>query len=324
MASLFTQKTETEFPKPILPPRLQPGDTLAVFHPAGPILDSVAFESGLDILHTFGLHLRHQYPDGSGADYLAAGDEKRVREVHTLWADEEVKGLIAARGGYGCLRLLQHLDLNFIQAHPKWLIGFSDLTVLLNGIFSRTGLITLHGPVVTSLPRLESTSMEQFREQLGGKFTPCLRTAGLEILRGNSGQSRLIGGNLTTLTHLIGTPWQPQFAGNILFLEDTAEPAYKLDRMLTHLACCGLLDNLTGLILGEFDPGHDDRLESIRLNEQIWQRVLEITQRTDYPIWGGFPVGHQARNLSLPVGMEAVMDSATGTLEFLANSPSRQ
>ncbi len=303
--------------EPILPPRLKAGDTIGVFHPAGPIQDLAIFESGLHILREFGLQVRHHHPDDSGPDYLAAGDEERVRELHTLWADDEVKGLITARGGYGCLRIINHLDQDFLRSHPKWLIGFSDLTVLLNGIFTKTGLITLHGPGVTSLPRIENVSLDHFREQLGGKFRNYTNISGLEILRPTMGQGRLIGGNLTTLSHLIGTPWQPQFTGNILFLEDTAEPGYKLDRMLTHLSCCGLLDNLSGLILGVFDPGHDDSLEMIRLSEQIWSRVLELTGSTSYPIWGGFPAGHQRDNYPLPIGMEAVMDSATGTLEFL-------
>jgi muramoyltetrapeptide carboxypeptidase len=302
---------------PILPPHLKEGDCIGVFHPAGPIQDPAAFESGLHILRNFGLQIRHHHPDGSGPGYLAAGDEERVREVHALWADEEIKGVIAARGGYGCLRIVDLLDLDFLRSHPKWLIGFSDLTVLLNGIYKNTGLITMHGPVVTSLPRLEKKYMEKFREQLGGKFSSCAHTPDLEILRGSMGQGRLIGGNLTTLAHLIGTPWQPMFAGSILFLEDTAEPEYKLDRMLTHFSCCGFLDNLSGLILGVFDPGHDDRLEMIRLNEQIWERVLELTRSTSYPIWGGFPVGHQTHNHPLPIGMETIMDSTTGSLQFL-------
>ena len=302
---------------PILPPRLRAGDSIGVFHPAGPIKDPATFESGLHILRELGLQVRHYHPDGSGPDYLAAGDEKRVRELHALWADDEVKGLIAARGGYGCLRIINQLDLDFLHSHPKWLIGFSDLTVLLNGIFTKTGLITMHGPMVSSLPRLEGVSLDNFKEQLAGKFGNCTNIAGLEILRGNTGQGCFVGGNLTTLTHLIGTPWQPRFAGNILFLEDTAEPGYKLDRMLTHLSSCGLLDNLSGLILGIFDPGHDDRLEMIRLNEQIWERVLELTKSTSYPIWGGFPLGHQRHNQPLPIGMEAVMDSVTGSLVFL-------
>ena len=303
--------------KPILPPRLKAGDTIGVFHPAGPIEDLAAFESGLHILRKIGLQVRYHHPDDSGPDYLAACDKERVRELHTLWADDEVKGLITARGGYGCLRIINNLDQDFVRSHPKLLIGFSDLTVLLNGIFTKTGLITLHGPGVTSLPRIENVSLDHFREQLAGKFRSYTNISGLEILRPTMGQGHMIGGNLTTLAHLIGTPWQPQFAGNILFLEDTAEPGYKLDRMLTHLSCCGFLDNLSGLILGVFDPGHDDSLEMIRLSEQIWNRVLELTRSTSYPIWGGFPAGHQRDNYPLPIGMEAVMDSTTGTLEFL-------
>lgn len=302
---------------PILPPRLNAGDTIGVFHPAGPIEDLAAFESGLHILRKIGLQVRHHRPDDSGPDYLAACDKERVRELHTLWADDEVKALITARGGYGCLRIITNLDQDFVRSHPKLLIGFSDLTVLLNGIFTKTGLITLHGPGVTSLPRIENVSLDHFREQLAGKFRSYTNISGLEILRPTMGQGHMIGGNLTTLAHLIGTPWQPQFAGNILFLEDTAEPGYKLDRMLTHLSCCGLLDNLSGLILGVFDPGHDDSLEMIRLSEQIWSRVLELTRSTSYPIWGGFPAGHQRDNYPLPIGMEAVMDSTTGTLDFL-------
>ena len=297
---------------PLLPERLHPGDTVAVIHPAGPIRNAELLEKGLQILHDFGLQVRYVPLQGNHSEYLAAADEERSRELQTLWADQEVKALIAARGGYGCLRIMPKLNLDFFLDHPKWLIGFSDLTVLLNGIASRTGLVTLHGPVVTSLARTDPASIYCFKEHLSGIFRPYERISGLEILRRGIGQGRLIGGNLTTLVHLMGTPWFPHCAGNILFLEDTAEPLYKLDRMLTQLACSGLLTNLSGLLLGSFDPGHNDQLEKIRLNEQVWNRVLELASGADYPIWGGFPTGHQAENFPLPIGMEAVMESSNG------------
>ena len=306
----------------ILAPGLQPGDTIGIIHPAGPVRDVAAFEAGLHILRGIELRVRHYSPDGSGPDYLAATDEQRVRELHTIWGDEDVKAVMTARGGYGCLRIMGKLDLDFLHARPKWLIGFSDLSVLLNGIFSKTGLITLHGPGVTSLPRIDRPSFSRFKEMIGGEFHNRENIAGLEILssgneQGERAGGHLVGGNLTTLTHLIGTPWLPQLDGNILFLEDTAEQEYKLDRMLTHLSCCGLLDNLAGLILGVFDPGHDDRLEILRLNEHIWNRTLELTEHFGYPVWGGFPIGHQRENHPLPIGMKAAMDSRSGTLEFL-------
>lgn len=312
---------------PILPPRLHPGDTVGIIHPAGPVRDAAAFEKGLHILRDMGLQIRHYHPDNGGPDYLSADDGQRIRELHRLWADEEVKALIAARGGYGCLRIMGGLDLDLLRSNPKWLIGFSDLTVLLNGISAETGMVTLHGPMISTLANSESRSFQQFKEILSGQFRKIPPPSDLEILRPGTGtgtgQGRLAGGNLTTLTHLIGTPWQPRFADSILFIEDTAEPVYKLDRMLTHLSCCGLLDNLSGLILGVFDPGHDDRLEMLRLNEQVWKRVLELTGSARYPVWGGYPIGHQRANLSLPIGMEAIMDSATGMLKFLPQTCQR-
>ncbi len=302
-----------------LPPCLRPGDTLGIVHPAGPVQDYKSFENGLQMLRDLGLRIRWQAPDGSGSDYLAADDQRRLHELHSLWADDAIKAIMAARGGYGCLRIMPGLDLELIRKNPKWLIGFSDLTVLLNGIFAETGLIGLHGPVVTSLPRTDPDSLERFRAMLAGEFPPFEDISGLEILSPGRQQQagRLVGGNLTTLTHLIGTPWLPDLSGSILFLEDTAEQPYKLDRMLTQLVACGILENLAGLILGDFDPGHGDRLEMIRLNEQVWKRVLELSRGSSYPIWGGFPIGHQQRNSPLPIGMEAFMDSGSGTMEFI-------
>jgi muramoyltetrapeptide carboxypeptidase len=300
----------------ILPPRLRPGDLVGIVHPAGPIRNPRALQQGLELLQSLGLRLRHIPPVNSGPDYLAGEDQQRLRAFHQLWADEEVRALIAARGGYGCLRLVKDLDWAFLRRHPKWLMGFSDLTVLLNAITQETGLLTLHGPLVSSLSRSDSAAVQACTGLLYGSFPP-YSPAGLEILRGGLGQGRLAGGNLTTLSHLLASPWQVQSQGRILFLEDTAEPMYKIDRMLTQLSLVGCLDGLAGLILGTFDLGHEDPLAQLRLQEQIWQRVLELTSGSRYPIWGAFPVGHQRHNLPLPVGMEAVMQSSSGLLEFL-------
>jgi muramoyltetrapeptide carboxypeptidase len=308
--------------KPVLPPPLRPGDSVGVFYPAGPVRDQACFDAGMAILRDMGLLVRHAPPAGSGPDYLAADDATRLQELHGLWADDSIRALVAARGGFGCLRIAGALDFDFISSHPKWLIGFSDLTVLLNAVSSRTGLITMHGPVVTTLSTLQGRAMEIFQEMLAGRFRPFSQIPGLEILRGGIAGGPLIGGNLATLVHCIGTPWLPDFNGAVLFLEDTGEPEYKIDRMLTQLSCCGLLDGLSGLVLGNFDPGHDDRLEIIRRNEQVWNRVLELTQAHTYPVWGGFPAGHQGEQYPLPIGMDAVMNSLNGSLEFMPPSRS--
>ncbi len=300
----------------LVPPRLHSGDTVGVFYPAGPVQDQEALERGLAILKNFGLKVSHNHPDGSGPDFLAADDTTRVRELHRLLADDNIQCLMAARGGYGCLRLISQLDFDLIRSHPKWLIGFSDLSVLLNGIFTHTGMVTLHGPVVTSLPQLETASVDHFKKMLSNDFSACSHFNAIEVLRKGTGTGRIIGGNLTTISHLIGSPWQPIFTNSILLLEDTAEPPYKLDRMVTHLASCGVFDQLSGLILGGFDSGHDDPLATIRLNEQVWNRVLELSSKSAYPIWGNFPAGHQNKNFAVPIGMSATMDSSMASLQL--------
>ncbi len=303
-------------PEAFLPPAVKPGDTIGIFNPSGPVRDETAFAEGLAILSGLGLQVFSGQPVGNGPEYLAADDDMRILELHQMLVKQEIKSLMAARGGFGCLRIIGRLDQDAILRHPCLIIGFSDLTVLLNALFSQTGMIGLHGPVVSSLHRLSRAGLELFCQHLLGKFPTIEKIPGLEIIRPGHGQGQLIGGNLTTLIHLVGTPWLPDFTGKILLLEDTGEPAYKLDRMLTQLACCNLLDNLSGIILATFDPGHDNPLQSIRLREHVWNRVLELTADRSYPIWGGFPSGHQGEMLSLPIGMHTVMDSMGATLKF--------
>jgi muramoyltetrapeptide carboxypeptidase len=129
----------------------------------------------------------------------------------------------------------------------------------------------------------------------------------------------LIGGNLTTLVHLLGTPWDRDWDGCLLLLEDTNEPMYRLDRMLTQLALAGRLERLAGLLLGTFDAGSNDQVATLRLQEEVWARVMELAG-PGYPIWAAFPSGHQEKNLTLPIGMEAIMESASGTLRLLPDS----
>ena len=137
-------------------------------------------------------------------------------------------------------------------------------------------------------------------------------------MRGGNGQGQLIGGNLTTLVHLLATPWDLSWEGAILMIEDTNEPLYRLDRMLTQLALSGKLQQLSGLILGEFDTG-EDSIAHLRLQEALWSRVMELVG-PGYPVWGNFPIGHRQRNLALPVGMEVVMDSSAGILHLVPGS----
>ncbi|WP_456387529.1 S66 peptidase family protein [Desulfolithobacter sp.] len=305
----------------ILPSPLRPGDTIGLCAPAGPIRDTGRLQKGVDLLHDAGLRVKTLRPvDQYAADvYLAGADHERLDELHRLWADEEVKAVLAVRGGYGCLRLLPGLDFSFIRSRPKWLVGFSDLTVLLNTLFRETGIITLHGPTAHSLTRLDRDSIERFFEIISGIFSP-MESRDLEILKPGRGRGELVGGNLSTLVHLLGTPWEVDLRGRILILEDTGEPPYRLDRMLTQLAMSRGYRQLAGLILGVFDPGHGDSLETLRLQEMVWQRILELSHDLEFPIWAGLPFGHRDRNQALPIGMETEMDDLDGRLLFQPGS----
>ena len=311
-------------PRPVLlPPRLRPGDTIGVILPAGPVRNHARAEKGMSLLHQMGYRLRLPATGPADADYLAAPDEVRLRTLHALWADEEVRTLMAMRGGYGCLRIVDRLDMEFFRRHPKWLVGFSDLTVLHAALNRDAGLVTMHGPMVATLGQTAREDLQRLFSLLAGEPTGLHDTAAMEILRPGIRRGRLCGGNLTCLLSLLGTPWEPAWQDAIILLEDTGEPMYRLDRMLTQLAQAGRLQQAAGLLLGSFDHPSGDTLETIRLQEQVWQRVLELTRDADFPVWANVPLGHGQRNAALPLGMEAEMNSLTGTLTLLPQSVHR-
>jgi len=304
--------------RPLLPPRLRRGDTIGLFCPAGPVRDAERLRAGIRLIEDLGFKVKVRGPAEPGEGYLADSDARRAEHLHGLWSDEEVRAIMAIRGGYGCLRMIERLDWDLFRRSPKFFAGFSDVTVLLNTLVDRAGLVTIHGPMVTTLSRSGEQGLASLFGLLTGEFEERIKLKGLEILRGGTGQGRLMGGNLTTLVHLLATPWDSSWDGCILVVEDTGEPLYRLDRMLTHLALAGRLQRLAGLVLGDFDTG-DDSLANLRLQEAVWARVLELAP-PGYPIWARFPAGHRERNLALPIGMEAVMESASGTLRLLPDS----
>jgi muramoyltetrapeptide carboxypeptidase len=301
-----------EIAEPLLPPGLELGDTIGLVAPAGPILDRTAFTEGVRILEAAGYRIKVPADLFRQEDYLAGTDRERARQFSDTWRDPEVKAVLAVRGGYGCMRLLPLLDPAQLAAQPKILAGFSDLTVLLNELSRNLELVTWHAPMLNTLARCDEESLASFLDLLAGRQPAEIRPAGLHILRPGLGRGRLIGGNLACLSHLVGTPHEPDWQDAILFLEDTGEPLYRVDRMLTHLERAGCLRKLAGLILGTFTNGKG---EEEPWAELVWNRVLEVAGE-DYPIWGNFPVGHGSRNLSLPVGAAAVLDSESGGLSF--------
>ncbi len=294
---------------PLLPPALKAGDVIGLAPLAGPH-QAADFHKGTAILHDFGFQTKTLCPRQS-LPFLAGSDQERVEIFHALWQDPAVKAIMAIRGGYGSLRLLAQLNYEIFRENPKILIGFSDISALLNVITAKTGLITFHGPNLTTLARSDRHSLTMLIQSLTQPVPPPIKAANLEVISNGSAQGTLAGGNLATLTHLLATPFHPQWQDKILFLEEVGEAPYRLDRLLTQLSMSGSLGGISGLILGSFTNCGDQ--------EAIWQRLAELTRgQKKVPIWGNFPVGHGRQNLTLPIGSQVLMNSATATLSWLA------
>ena len=303
---------------PLYPLPLTKGDTIAVIAPAGQLKDFIPFTEGIKILKEMGFIVKYPRNLWPGADYLSDSDENRGLEFNKLFSDPEVKGLIMMRGGYGCLRMIDRIDLKLVAHNPKLIVGFSDITVLQNFLNERTGLVSLHGPVVTSLHEATSFSLERLHHCLLGKWDKPITPQNVTVLRaGPDSSGTLVGGNLASLITLLGTPFDFNWDGKVVFLEDIDEPLYRIDRMLTQLFLAGKLKNIAGLILGDFSlTAFRDEIEKIRYKEQVWTRILEICRDAAFPIWANFPLGHCRQNITLPLGATARMDRKKTSLIF--------
>jgi muramoyltetrapeptide carboxypeptidase len=239
-------------------------------------------------------------------EYLAGDDQDRLEDFHSAFRNREVNAIFCARGGYGALRLLSGIRFALIRRNPKILVGYSDITSLLLSIYKKTGLVTFHGPTVREYSKNQGRNLESLVDVLSSD-QPCGFTlTDAVVLREGRAEGRLIGGNLSLICHLAGTRHMPDPRGAILFLEDRGEPAYRIDRMLTHLKLCGFFKRLSGLVAGQFD----DCGEHFRINELL----LDAAAGLNIPVVTGFPIGHGDRNLTLPLGLPAVLDTKRLTL----------
>jgi muramoyltetrapeptide carboxypeptidase len=303
---------------PLCPPALKKGDTIAVIAPSGQLKEFPPFAKGIRILEEMGFGVKFPRSLWPGIDYLSDSDENRGVEFNRLLSDPEVKGLIMMRGGYGCLRMLDQIDIKQVTRHPKVIVGFSDITVLQNFLYENTGLMSLHGPVVTSLHTSTQQSLERLFHCLTGNWRGPITPQNVEVLQaGPSSSGPLVGGNLASLVTLLGTPYDFKWDGKIVFLEDIDEPPYRIDRMLTQLFLAGKFKNINGLILGDFTlTAFQDDIEKLRYREQVWKRILEVCEHGDFPIWANFPYGHCHHNITLPLGAIGLMDREKTSLVF--------
>ncbi|MFH1135629.1 MAG: LD-carboxypeptidase [Pseudomonadota bacterium] len=294
--------------KLVAPPPLADGGYWGAAAPAGPFAEDL-FRLGLARLETRGFGIIYSDDIFLKDRYLAGPDETRARVLTEAWADPRVGAIIAARGGYGALRIVQRLDFGFFREHPKIFVGFSDLTVLLLALYDQAGLVSFHGPVVTTLAAADDETVGRLVDLVTGRPVFPLSLTDFQVLVPGRAEGPLLGGNLTMIIHLAAAGLLPDLEGAILFLEDVDESPYRVDRMLTALRLAGVLDRCAGLILGDFDGGGTE--EEMRM---VLEKNLSFFKG---PAAAGFPFGHRSRNLALPVGPRVVFDSGAGFLDLM-------
>lgn len=313
--------------RPLLKPaRLKSGSHVGIISPAGATFVREDIDVVQDAVRSLGLvpklapHLLDRY------GYLAGKDRDRAADINQFFADSQVAAILPIRGGWGCSRILPYLDYELIRKHPKIIVGFSDVTSLILGITANTNLVTFHGP--NGLTSWKPAQTEYFRRVLFAaerlQFQNLkdpddadrLMQVKYRIQTINPGRARgrLIGGNLSVLSAIAGSPYLPDMTGAILFLEDTNENIYRLDRLMTHLKLTGIFDKLAGFIFGQC-PGcaPDADYGSLTLEEVVWNHI----QPLGIPAWYGATIGHIDTILTLPIGLEVEIDAKAGTIRML-------
>ena len=289
------------------PPRLRPGDVVAVVAPAGPA-PPARLAAGVSTLRSWGLEVRvpAAVDDGRSSElpWLAGSDAERADQLVDAWTDPQVRAVWAARGGSGAHRVLDLLDWRRLaEARPKVLVGFSDVTALHEAVAVRLGLATLLGPVVTQLGDAHPTAVAATRSAVMEPDAWVLTGTG--AVRGTA-QGVLVGGNLTVLAAALGTPLVRPARDGIAVLEDVDEQPFRLDRVLTQLVRSGWLAGVRGVALGQFTRCGDPALVRLLLRRRL--------EPLGVPVVEGLPLGHVPRNLPVALGLPALLDGNAGTL----------
>ncbi|MFB6272444.1 MAG: LD-carboxypeptidase [Salinibacter sp.] len=283
------------------PRPLPAGSPIAVVAPASAPRTPETYNEGLARLRET-YDVRHAWRPGPQRGYLAAPDADRVEALHRAIKNPEIRAIIAVRGGYGGLRLLSRLDWALAREHPTLLVGYSDVTALHLAFYAKADWPGLSGPVVTEWAKADEATLRSFQGWSEGNTPDFVADfdASLTPLTTGTASGPLLGGNLSLLSRLIGTPYAPNFEGCILVLEEVAEAPYRVDRMLSHLQHAGVLDTVAGVVLGAFSTGDLDPDKPTLSLDTVFADYLGDQP---YPVLKGLPYGHLLPRCSLPIGI---------------------
>jgi muramoyltetrapeptide carboxypeptidase len=292
------------------PAPLSRGGKIGVVAPAG-CVDDEWLSAGVQALRAEGFEVELAPGIYDRKGYLAGDDEKRVRDLEGFFCRRDLDAIFCARGGFGSVQLLPHLTSR-VQLQPKIFAGYSDITILLNWLLQRCGMVTFHAPMVGM--EFARGLTQRSRDHLWGTLTGerwRWKIAVGEIIRSGRVEAEMLGGCLSVLVTTLGTPYEIDTRSKLLFLEDVGEKPYRVERMLTHLRMAGKLEGLAGLVFGDFTQCDGEGSRDVR------GVICELFGKAPYPVVMGIPAGHGAENLALPFGVKMALDANAGTLSLI-------
>lgn len=283
------------------PPYLEKGDTIGMVCPAGAMPVEKVSECIRVLNEEWGFTTRVGKTIGKEFNYFSGTDEERIEDFQQMLDDDEIKAILCARGGYGMGRIIDRLDFKKFKKQPKWIIGFSDITVLHSHLYSNYYISSIHSPMADAFNRegYKNEFVQSLRNALEGKKLK-YQCPVHKFNRKGEGIGELVGGNLSLLAHLVGTESDIKTRGRILFLEDTGEYFYNIDRMMYQLKRSRKLSKLAGLIVGGFTGSKDTETP---FGQSAYEIIREIVKDYDYPVCYGFPVSHEKENYALKMGV---------------------
>ncbi len=309
--------------KKIVPKRLSAGQTIGVVSPSGALYEAGPYDLVMEVLQAMGLRVKMSKHVADRYGHLAGQDEDRAEEINNMFKDPSVNAIICLRGGSGAARILEKIDYKAIANNPKIFIGYSDITALLLAIYARSGLVTFHGPVAISswssftydyFKRLLFEGQEVFFKNPEKSPDDLVQVNDrIRTLTPGKTSGILVGGNLSVLCGMIGSDYLPSWKDKILFLEDTDEKIYRVDRMMSQLQLSGVLRQLKGFVMGKCTDCHPGQgYGSLTLDELLDHYIKPLK----IPAFSGAMIGHIKDKFTLPVGLEVNMDADAGTIQL--------
>lgn len=306
----------------IKPAPISEGDTIGLISPGMILPEKEHYDEIIEQIQKLGFQVKEGPNARKQYGYLAGTDQERADDLNAMFADDSVDAIMPFRGGWGCNRILHLIDFDLIQKNPKAIIGFSDITTLLLAIFAKTGLVTFHGPVgktewtdfttdhfSKTLSGEPLTAMDIPQEKLSEDYNQ------LSVISPGKTTGKLLGGNLSVLTAMMGSDYLPDWNNSILFLEDVGESNYRIDRMLTQLKLNGVLDQISGFVFGQCTGCEKSGDNSLSLQQVFDDHIKPL----DIPAFSGAMFGHIDHTITLPVGVKATIWADKGSIQLNEN-----